>query len=110
MLTLMECATTACTTRIMCYPNIASASPRPLSCCIPKQHDGINNGAGHAVYAMALMCKLLLKRRWYNEDMLLDPYAPLISGRRQFGVRDEIEEFEEKVRMSVSCMTSSHQL
>ncbi len=35
--------------------------------------------------------------RWYNEDMLLDPYAPLISGRRCFGVRDEIEEFEEKV-------------
>ncbi|DBB13019.1 hypothetical protein WJX82_006993 [Trebouxia sp. C0006] len=34
--------------------------------------------------------------RWYNEDMLLDPYAPLISGRRCFGVRDEIEEFEEK--------------
>ncbi len=29
--------------------------------------------------------------------MLLDPYAPLISGRRCFGVRDEIEEFEEKV-------------
>lgn len=29
--------------------------------------------------------------------MLLDPYAPLISGRRCFGVRDDIEEFEEKV-------------
>ena len=35
--------------------------------------------------------------RWYNEDMLLDPYAPLVSGRRCFGVRDDIEEFEEKV-------------
>lgn len=35
--------------------------------------------------------------RWYNEDMLLDPYAPLISGRRRFGVRDDVEEFEEKV-------------
>lgn len=35
--------------------------------------------------------------RWYNEDMLLDPYAPLVSGRRCFGVRDDIEEFDEKV-------------
>ena len=35
--------------------------------------------------------------RWCNNDLLLDPYAPLISGRRRFGVRDEIEEFEEKV-------------
>ena len=35
--------------------------------------------------------------RWYNDDLLLDPYAPLISGRRHFGVRDEVEEFEEKV-------------
>ncbi|KAL3138098.1 Isoamylase 3, chloroplastic [Trebouxia sp. C0009 RCD-2024] len=34
--------------------------------------------------------------RWCNNDLLLDPYAPLISGRRRFGVRDEIEEFEEK--------------
>ena len=32
--------------------------------------------------------------------MLLDPYAPLVSGRRRFGVRDDVEGFE-PVRGSV---------
>lgn len=35
--------------------------------------------------------------RWYNDHTLLDPYAPLVSGRRKFGVRDEVEKFEEQV-------------
>lgn len=43
--------------------------------------------------------------RWCNNDLLLDPYAPLISGRRRFGVRDEIEEFEEKVHI---CDSATH--
>lgn len=34
--------------------------------------------------------------RWYPDHMLLDPYAPLVSGRRRFGVRDEVEQFESK--------------
>ena len=43
--------------------------------------------------------------RWYNDDLLLDPYAPLISGRRRFGVRDELEEFEEKASKQAAIHT-----
>ena len=45
--------------------------------------------------------------RWCNNDLLLDPYAPLISGRRRFGVRDEVEEFEEKVNACAMHHTQS---
>lgn len=37
-------------------------------------------------------------QRWEPSAMLLDPYAPLTSGRRVFGKRDEIENFRGKVR------------
>ena len=47
--------------------------------------------------AVTSQAEYVMACRWYNEDLLLDPYAPLVSGRRQFGVRDEFEEFEEKV-------------
>lgn len=36
--------------------------------------------------------------RWDADKVVLDPYAPLISGRRHFGVRDEIEAFVPEVR------------
>ena len=35
--------------------------------------------------------------RWDGSRVLLDPYAPLVSGRRHFGKRDDIERFEGKV-------------
>ncbi|EFJ47823.1 hypothetical protein VOLCADRAFT_117715 [Volvox carteri f. nagariensis] len=34
--------------------------------------------------------------RWAPGKVLLDPYAPLVSGRRRFGVRDEVEQFKGK--------------
>ena len=36
--------------------------------------------------------------RWDASRVLLDPYAPLVSGRRFFGKRDAIEKFQQKVR------------
>lgn len=36
--------------------------------------------------------------RWNDKVVLLDPYAPLVSGRRVFGVRDEVEQFKYVVR------------
>lgn len=36
--------------------------------------------------------------RWDPERVLLDPYTPLVSGRRVFGQRDELEEFQPNVR------------
>ncbi len=36
--------------------------------------------------------------RWEPERVLLDPYAPLVAGRRRFGVRDGVEQFQGKVR------------
>ena len=38
--------------------------------------------------------------RWYNDHTLLDPYAPLVSGRHNFGVRDDFENFEQQVLIS----------
>ena len=35
--------------------------------------------------------------RWDSSRVLLDPYAPLVSGRRRFGKRDAIENFQGKV-------------
>ncbi len=35
--------------------------------------------------------------RWDGSRVLLDPYAPLVSGRRNFGKREDIERFEHKV-------------
>jgi isoamylase len=35
--------------------------------------------------------------RWDPKRVLLDPYAPLVSGRRVFGKRDEIEHFKKGV-------------
>lgn len=35
--------------------------------------------------------------RWDPSVVLLDPYAPLVSGRRRFGTRDEVERFKPKV-------------
>ena len=35
--------------------------------------------------------------RWDSSKTMLDPYAPLIAGRLQFAVRDEIEQFKPKV-------------
>jgi isoamylase len=32
--------------------------------------------------------------RWDSSKLLLDPYAPLVHGRRNFGVRDEVEQYE----------------
>ncbi|KXZ44609.1 hypothetical protein GPECTOR_64g103 [Gonium pectorale] len=34
--------------------------------------------------------------RWAPGRVLLDPYAPLVAGRRRFGVRDEVEQFRGK--------------
>ena len=39
--------------------------------------------------------------RWAPGRVLLDPYAPLVAGRRQFGVRDAVEQFKGKVRVRV---------
>ena len=36
--------------------------------------------------------------RWDDTKVLLDPYTPLISGRRVFGVRDEVEQYKKGVR------------
>lgn len=36
--------------------------------------------------------------RWDPKKVLLDPYAPLVSGRREFGVRDAIEAYKPGVR------------
>lgn len=35
--------------------------------------------------------------RWEPGRVLLDPYAPLVAGRRRFGVRDGVEQFQGKV-------------
>lgn len=40
--------------------------------------------------------------RWTPGKVLLDPYAPLVSGRRKFGVRDSVEKF--KGRVSAVCV------
>lgn len=40
--------------------------------------------------------------RWNEEKVLLDPYAPLVTGRRRFAARDEVEQFKEKVTVSTS--------
>ncbi|GFH19985.1 Aamy domain-containing protein, partial [Haematococcus lacustris] len=34
--------------------------------------------------------------RWYPQRVLVDPYAPLLSGRRVFGQRDPVEQFRPK--------------
>ena len=36
--------------------------------------------------------------RWDASKLCLDPYAPLIEGRRRFGKRDEVEQYRPKVR------------
>lgn len=36
--------------------------------------------------------------RWEKERVMLDPYAPLVSGRRRFAQRDAFEKFQHKVR------------
>ena len=36
--------------------------------------------------------------RWDPTKLCIDPYAPLIEGRRRFGLRDEVEQFRNKVR------------
>jgi isoamylase len=36
--------------------------------------------------------------RWDPEKVLLDPYTPLVSGRRKFGERDDIENYVPKAR------------
>ena len=35
--------------------------------------------------------------RWNEEKVLVDPYAPLVSGRKRFAIRDEVEQYKEKV-------------
>ena len=35
--------------------------------------------------------------RWDATKLCLDPYAPLIEGRRRFGQRDEVEQYRPKV-------------
>jgi hypothetical protein len=40
--------------------------------------------------------------RWDHDKVLLDPYSPLVSGRRVFGVRDKVEQFKELV-WTTSC-------
>lgn len=37
--------------------------------------------------------------RWDSKRVLLDPYAPLVSGRRLFGVRDSIEQYTPEVML-----------
>lgn len=39
--------------------------------------------------------------RWAPERVLLDPYTPLVSGRRVFGQRDKFEQFEPEVCVAV---------
>jgi hypothetical protein len=39
--------------------------------------------------------------RWDSKRVLLDPYTPLIAGRRQFGVREERELYKKGVSISV---------
>lgn len=35
--------------------------------------------------------------RWDDKRVVLDPYAPLVAGRKKFGVRDDFEQFKPKV-------------
>jgi hypothetical protein len=35
--------------------------------------------------------------RWEPNRVLLDPYAPYVSGRREFAKRDAIEQFQPQV-------------
>lgn len=37
--------------------------------------------------------------RWDASKVMLDPYAPLVAGRARFGVRDEFEQYREKVNI-----------
>ena len=41
--------------------------------------------------------------RWDASKLCIDPYAPLIEGRRRFGVRDEVEQFRTKVSSPASA-------
>lgn len=41
--------------------------------------------------------------RWDPARVLLDPYAPLVSSRRVFGVRDDVEQYEAEVFHIFSC-------
>lgn len=36
--------------------------------------------------------------RWDPKRVLLDPYSPLVDGRRQFGVREQREQYKKGVR------------
>jgi isoamylase len=42
--------------------------------------------------------------RWDPKRVVLDPYTPLVSGRRQFGIRDEIERYVRGVWTAASRM------
>jgi len=35
--------------------------------------------------------------RWEPERVLLDPYAPYVSGRQEFAKRDDVEHFKPQV-------------
>jgi hypothetical protein len=41
---------------------------------------------------------LLLLLRWDKSRLLLDPRAPLVAGRRNWGQREDREEFQTNVR------------
>jgi hypothetical protein len=45
--------------------------------------------------------------RWYPDHILLDPYAPLVAGRRNWAARDSLEKFKKNVshRRRRCCMT-----
>lgn len=46
--------------------------------------------------------------RWSEGKVLVDPYAPLVAGRRLFAQRDDIEQFQVKVKsQSTSSLMSS---
>ena len=48
--------------------------------------------------------------RWDPTKLCIDPYAPLIEGRRRFGQRDEVEQFRTKVRVRHGSGASSEHL
>jgi hypothetical protein len=42
--------------------------------------------------------------RWDKSRLLLDPRAPLVAGRKAWGKRDDFEEFQQEVCLSLQVM------
>lgn len=60
--------------------------------------------ASKAIRVCLVMLSVMhaLCRRWYPNNILLDPYAPLVAGRHKWATRDELEKFKKNVRRCCS--------